>query len=408
MKDVTKIENCRICKSLELIEVINLGTQTLTGVFPKSENEHIVSGPLAVAWCRQCDLLQLQHRYPPEEMYGENYGYRSGLNHSMIEHLAGKASQLSFLAEVKSGDSVLDIGSNDGTLLSKYSNKNLQRVGIDPTAAKFQDYYEDGIELIPDFFSSKKLGGRKFKVITSISMFYDLEDPLLFVKEVKESLDEDGIWHFEQSYMPSMIRQNSYDTICHEHVEYYSLTPVASMLEKAGLRIIDVKMNGVNGGSFAVSACHRDAYKNYHCDILEWLLQREEKSGYSTPSPYREFEQKIFEHRQSLRSLIDNINQQGKIIHVYGASTKGNVLLQFCGFTKEDLPYAAEINPYKYSRVTPGSHIPIISADESRLMKPAYYLVLPWHFRESVIRNERQFLADGGNLIFPLPEIEIF
>ena len=149
---------------------------------------------------------------------------------------------------------------------------------------------------------------------------------MLFVNDIKESLTEDGIWHFEQSYMPSMIRQNSYDTICHEHVEYYSLTPVASMLGKVGLKIIDVKMNGVNGGSFAVSACHHDAYKNYSCDILDWLLRREEKSGYSSPSPYREFDQKIFEHRASLRSLIDNINQQGKTIHVYGASTKGNVL----------------------------------------------------------------------------------
>lgn len=407
MKDVTKIENCRICRSSELIEVINLGTQALTGVFPKSENDDIVSGPLAVAWCQQCDLLQLQHRYPPEEMYGENYGYRSGLNQSMIDHLAGKANHLTLLAKVKSGDSVLDIGSNDGTLLSKYSNSNLQRVGIDPTAEKFQEYYEDGIELIPDFFSAKKLGRRKFKVITSISMFYDLDDPMLFVSEVKESLGVDGIWHFEQSYMPSMIRQNSYDTICHEHVEYYSLTPIANMLGEAGLRIIDVKMNSVNGGSFAISACHCDAYKNYSCDILNWLLRREEKSGYSTPAPYREFEQKIFEHRESLRSLIDNINQQGKSIHVYGASTKGNVLLQFCGFTKEDLPYAAEINPYKYGRVTPGSNIPIISADDSKLMKPDYYLVLPWHFRESVIRNEKQYLVEGGNLIFPLPEIEI-
>jgi hypothetical protein len=407
MKEIIQIKNCRICQSSELIQVVNLGIQALTGVFPKSENEPIISGPLEVVWCRQCDLLQLNHRYPPEEMYGENYGYRSGLNPSMVDHLTGKAQQLSQLTNIKSGDAVLDIGSNDGTLLSAYNCKGLQKVGIDPTAKKFQKHYEEGIELIPDFFSAYKVGGRKFNVITSISMFYDLDDPVLFVNEVKESLSENGIWHFEQSYMPSMIRQNSYDTICHEHVEYYSLSPIAKMLNDADLRIIDVKMNAINGGSFAVSACHKDAHLNIECDILNWILKREEQSGYSTPTPYREFENKIFEHRQSLRTLIFDLNQRNKTIHAYGASTKGNVLMQFCGLTSEHIPFAAEINPYKFGRITPGSNIPIISAEESLKMKPDYYLVLPWHFREGIIKNEKNYLSSGGKLIFPLPEIEI-
>jgi hypothetical protein len=407
MKEIVQVKNCRICKSTELILVINLGTQALTGVFPKSENEPIISGPLEVSLCRQCDLLQLNHRYPPEEMYGENYGYRSGLNPSMVDHLSRKAQQLSQLTNIKNSDAVLDIGSNDGTLLAAYCCNGLQRVGIDPTAEKFRKYYSEGIELIPDFFSTSKLGGRKFKVITSISMFYDLDDPMRFVNEVKESLTDDGIWHFEQSYMPSMIRQNSYDTICHEHVEYYSLSPIAKMLNNADLRIIDVKMNAINGGSFAVSACHKDAYLNLECDILEWLLKREEKSGYSTPTPYREFEHKIFEHRDSLRNLIFDINKKGKTIHLYGASTKGNVLLQFCGFTSEHIPFAAEINPYKFGRVTPGSNIPIVNSEESLRLKPDYYLVLPWHFREGIIKKENDYLSSGGKLIFPLPEIEI-
>ena len=408
MNTVKKIKHCRICKSSDLVEVINLGNQTLTGVFPKSEYDKVISGPLAVCWCKECDLLQLQHRYPPEEMYGENYGYRSGLNQSMVNHLAEKTTHLSFLANLKNNDSVLDIGSNDGTLLSKYENNNLNKVGIDPTGLKFKEYYKDGIELIPDFFSAKKLNKRLFKIITSISMFYDLDEPMLFVNEIKQSLTSDGIWHFEQSYMPSMIRQNSYDTICHEHLEYYSLTPVARMLKNAELKIIDVKMNSINGGSFAISACHKDAYKNHNCDILDWLLAREENSGYSTPYPYREFEKKIFEHKKSLQKLVQEINERGKTIHAYGASTKGNVLLQFCGFTYKNIPYAAEINPYKYGRVTPGSNIPIISAEESKRMRPDYYLVLPWHFKEGIIRKEKNYLTEGGNLIFPLPEIEIF
>jgi hypothetical protein len=405
---IREIKNCRICKSSELVEVVNLGSQSLTGVFPKNCDENILCGPLAIVWCSSCDLVQLKHRYPPEQMYGENYGYRSGLNASMVEHLSQKAKYLSNFSGLSKGDAVLDIGSNDGTLLGAYRVNRLERVGIDPTAEKFREHYDSGVEIIPDFFTASKVGNRKFKAISSISMFYDLDDPRLFVQEIKESLHAEGIWHFEQSYMPSMIRQISYDTICHEHVEYYSLTPVAKMLDEVGLKIIDIKMNAVNGGSFAITACHSNSFPGIQCDLLDWLLKRESRSGFSTPWPYREFERKIFEHRESLLSLIKKINESGKTIHAYGASTKGNVLLQFCGLTSKEIPFAAEINPYKFGRFTPGSKIPIISSEESLKMKPDYYLVLPWHFREGIIKNEKEYLASGGKFIFPLPEIEVF
>ena len=404
---IQKIKCCRICTSSNLTEVVNLGEQALTGVFPKNKEEDVLSGPLAIVWCQNCDLVQLKHRYPPEEMYGENYGYRSGLNRSMVEHLSQKARELSCFADLKSGEYVLDIGSNDGTLLGAYTLSKINRVGIDPTAEKFRDFYEDGIEIIPDFFSFDKLGGNTFKIITSISMFYDLDNPKVFVEEIKKSLHPKGVWHFEQSYMPSMIRQTSYDTICHEHVEYYALTPVAKMLKEAGLKIIDERMNAVNGGSFAVTACHDDAFDNIECELLDWLLKRESYSGFSTPWPYREFERKIFEHKESLVTLVQTIKESGKTIHAYGASTKGNVLLQFCGLNNDLISHAAEINPYKFGRVTPGTNIPIISSEDSLKMRPDYYLVLPWHFREGIIRNEKDYLSSGGKLIFPLPEIEI-
>ena len=391
-----------------MVEVVNLGSQSLTGVFPENLDEKILCGPLAIVWCSCCNLVQLKHRYPPEEMYGENYGYRSGLNASMVEHLSQKAKYLTNFSGLDKGDAVLDIGSNDGTLLGSYQVSGLERVGIDPTADKFREYYDSDVKIIPEFFSASKVGNGKFKAISSISMFYDLDDPRVFIQEIKESLHSKGIWHFEQSYMPSMIRQISYDTICHEHVEYYSLTPVAKMLDEAGLKIIDIKMNAVNGGSFAITACHSHAFLEIECELLDWLLKRESRSGYSTPCPYREFERKIFEHRESLLSLIHKIKESGKTIHAYGASTKGNVLLQFCGLTSQEIPFAAEINPYKFGRFTPGSRIPIISSQQSLKMKPDYYLVLPWHFREGIIKNEKEFLASGGKFIFPLPEIEVF
>ena len=406
-----EIEECRLCKGEDLLEVLNLGNQVLTGIFPDSKENEITKGPLVLVWCNHCNLLQLKHRYDPNEMYGENYGYRSGLNSMMVEHLRTKVESLVRLYPLDTDDAVLDIGSNDGTLLKAYQQSDIRRVGVDPTGEKFSEYYCDGITLIPDFFSADTIGSKlsdcKFKIITAISMFYDLEDPIQFVKDISKVLDKEGVWHFEQSYMPSMLRLNSYDTICHEHVEYYSLKPIKMMLEKCGLRIIDVKMNAVNGGSFAVTACHDDASHKSNSPVIEWLLEQEYRMGLHTPAPFREFEKRVFDHRFHLKNLIEKLHRDGKIIHGYGASTKGNVVLQFCGMTEEEIPCIAEINEDKYGKFTPGTNIPIVSDLESKSRNPDYYLVLPWHFKSGILKNENDHLSRGGALIFPFPEIEI-
>ena len=405
---VTVIKNCRLCKSSNLQVVVNLGDQALTGVFPKSKSDDITSGPLRLVWCHECSLLQLEHSYPLDEMYGANYGYRSGLNKIMVEHLSSKVSFLCQNVELETRDSVLDIGSNDATLLKAYKIEGIKRIGIDPTGKKFASHYSNDIKLIADFFSADEFPNEKFKIITSISMFYDLENPQKFVSDIAQVLHKDGIWHFEQSYMPSMLRQNSYDTICHEHLEYYALTPVKKMLDACDLKIIDVKMNSVNGGSFAITACHQNANFEANNSVIQWMLEWEDKSKFNSPLPFLDFEKRIFDHRLSLQTLIHKINEEGKIIHCYGASTKGNVLLQFCGFNEDNISHVAEINPDKFGCFTPGTSIPIISAEESEKMSPDYYLVLPWHFRDGIIRNEKQFLEKGGRFIFPFPEIEIF
>lgn len=402
-----KISSCRSCSSSDLDSVLELGNQKLTGVFPKSIDQDISCGPLSLAWCKSCNLLQLFHSYDPDEMYGENYGYRSGLNSIMVNHLSSKTHLLSKQFGIQSGDSVLDIGSNDGTLLKSYKIDGLRRVGIDPTGSKFSHFYPSDIELFEDFFSSSLLKGFKFKVITAISMFYDLEDPSSFVRNIREVLDDDGIWHFEQSYMPSMLRMNSYDTICHEHIEYYALKPIQKILSDGGLRILDVKMNAVNGGSFAVTACHQRASFKSNDAVISWLLEQEMHMGLDSPRPFADFKNRVFQHKNELKSLLLELKEAGKTVHGYGASTKGNVLLQFCGITPEEVPYVAEINQEKFGCFTPGSNIPIISDAESKAMNPDYYLVLPWHFKSGIINNEKEFLADGGSLIFPLPEIEI-
>jgi hypothetical protein len=406
-----EIHKCRVGETTDLVSVLSLGEQELTGVFPKSADEPVTSGPLELVWCPSSGLLQLKHSYEPSEMYGDNYGYRSGLNQSMVNHLTDKVRYLERLVKPAAGDVILDIGSNDATTLKAYSTAGLNRLGIDPTGNKFSEYYPADIRLVPDFFSAKayrSLESRQAKIITSIAMFYDLESPIQFAREIESVLADDGVWHFEQSYMPSMLRLNSYDTICHEHLEYYSLGVVKVILEKAGLKLIDVVMNAVNGGSFAVTAA-KASNKTLKPNnaVIDWLLGQEERMGLNTPRPYREFEERTFRHRDDLRRLINALNADGKKVLGYGASTKGNVVLQFCGFTAKDIPAIAEVNPEKFGRFTPGSRIPIVSEAEAKAMKPDYFLVLPWHFKDGIVKREQEFLSSGGKMIFPFPEIEI-
>jgi len=405
-----EIEKCRISGSTNLITVLSLGEHYLTGVFPKSTSEKITKGPLELVWCTDSGLLQMKHSYSLSEMYGENYGYRSGLNSSMVNHLNQKIKFLQKMANLKDSDLVIDIGSNDATSLKAYK-ENLIKVGIDPTGIKFKKYYTEDITLIPDFFSSKVFknyfSNLKAKIITSIAMFYDLEQPLEFVKDIESILDNEGIWHFEQSYMPNMLRTNSYDTVCHEHLEFYSFKVIKNIVEHCGLRIIDVQKNDINGGSFAVTVCKKDAKYKSNFPIINWMLKQEDDLGLDTPKPYRDFEERVYKHRKNLKNLIENLVSDGKKIFGYGASTKGNVLLQFCELTNVHIPFIADVNTDKFGSFTPGTNIPIISEQEAKDMKPDYFLVLPWHFKYNILNREQEFLSNGGKFIFPLPEIEV-
>jgi len=411
MSGYKKLERCRIGGGDNLISVLNLGRQTLTGVFPRSTDETLTSGPLELVWCPESGLLQLGHSYASSEMYGENYGYRSGLNQSMVDHLTRKIQILERVVDLKPGDTVLDIGSNDCTSLKAYSTSAIHRIGVDPTGAKFKSFYPEDVKLTEDFFSAaafRKCSSAKAKIVTSVAMFYDLDDPISFAREVESIMAPDGIWHFEQSYMPSMLRLGSYDTICHEHLEFYSLAAVKRILDAADLQMIDVIMNSVNGGSFAVTAAKKNSSSLKANDaILDWLLEQEHRMGLQTPRPYRDFEERVFRHREDLRRLLFSLAADGKRVLGYGASTKGNVLLQFCGITTQQVAAIADVNPDKFGAVTPGTHIPIVSEKEARKMNPDYFLVLPWHFKEGILRREQEFMASGGKMIFPFPEIEI-
>jgi hypothetical protein len=400
-----------LCGNQDLIPVLSLGNQVLTGVFPRSPEGKITSGPLELVKChgdQGCSLLQLAHSYDSAEMYGANYGYRSGLNRSMVAHLGRKVQKLTQIQPLSSGDVVLDIGSNDGTLLSFYPDGPLP-IGMDPTAAKFREFYQHRVTVIPDFFSSEKFltetAGRKARIVTSIAMLYDLEEPLKFVRQVASVLDDDGVWHFEQSYMPSMIKANAYDTVCHEHLEYYGLRQIQWMLKRGGMKILDVEINDINGGSFAVTAALESSSRRIQESRIQSLLQAE--STFETLKPFEDFARQVASHREKLLEKLSTISRQGASILGYGASTKGNVILQYCGLTPREIPAIAEVNPDKFGSYTPGTLIPIISEKEAHTRNPDYLLILPWHFRENLVERESAFLRNGGKMLFPLPSIEV-
>ena len=411
------LNTCRACGSTALTKVIDLGDQHIQGVFikPGSPTPPMRKIPLALVRCdptrdeNACGLLQTSCTVPPEILYA-TYWYRSGTNRTMRDHLAGIAREMATLLE-RTDARVLDIGCNDGTLLLAYP-PGFDRYGIDPSNAIVE--IEGDVTVVQDRFPSAELAqrmdGRKFDGITSIAMFYDLTDPVGFVRAIKDVLGPEGIWIFEMSYMPSMLRTTSYDTICHEHLEYYSLAVLEYILAKAGMKLFNASLNEINGGSIRCYATHAETFRfkdEAFRDRLESLRREEFDMELDTDRPYRLFQEAAEAHREELTRMVKELKRAGKRIHVYGASTKGNTILQFCGLDNSVIDYAADRNPDKHGARTIGTDIPIISEEASREMRPDHYLVLPWHFRAEFLERERETLAKGTAMIFPLPKVEL-
>jgi NDP-4-keto-2,6-dideoxyhexose 3-C-methyltransferase len=354
-----------------------------------------------------CGLLQLEHTFSLPEMYGENYGYRSGLNASMVRHLRAKVERILTISRPPQGSVVLDIGSNDGTTLAAYPEGEFTCVGIDPSARKFRRYYRSDAVVIEDFFSRNSFelafGSKKASIVTSFSMFYDLEAPLEFAREVASVLADDGMWVFEQSYMPLMLERNSYDTVCHEHLEYYSMRQIQWILQAIGMKAVDLEFNDVNGGSFSVAAV-KISNPMQASPLVEETLQKERALGLDGPAPYRAFAERVAQSREDLRRFVATAHAEGKRVAALGASTKGNVLLQYCDFGVEDIAVVGEVNEDKFGAWTPGTRLPI--QPEATVLEQGYdyYIVLPWHFRSTF---QAKHPGRGAKLIFPLPELTV-
>lgn len=409
-------QTCRICGSRALTPVLSLGEQYISGCFSDGEGTPPVTRkiPLELVRCdpahdeNGCGLVQLKHSVPPPILY-HSYWYRSGINQTMTDHLKSITEAASFAADLRKGDLAVDIGCNDGTLLKHY-RKGTTLIGFEPSASMCKVARDAKLKVVNDFFSAGSFSqcnlGMKPKVITSIAMFYDLENPHRFVADIKEILDEAGVWVLEMSYLPTMLAKNSYDTICHEHLEYYSLAPLERLLATHGLVVVDVKLNDINGGSFQVFVKHIGNVPSPGAEErIHALRLKEFQAGLDTAQPYVDFYRNIHANREELMVFLKRAKKEGKRVHGYGASTKGNTILQYCGVTPELVPMIADRNPAKWGSKTIGTNIQIVSEDESRAMAPDYYLVLPWHFMDEFKQREKAFLKRGGMFVCPLPEL---
>ncbi len=405
-----KINCCRICNSKKLEVLFSLGNLAFSGKFANSKRKNIKKGLIKLVKCKACSLVQLDRNFNSKFLYGKDYGYRTGINKTMTNHVKKIVKDASKFVKLKKNDSVLDIASNDGTLLNFYS-KSITTVGIDPILDKYKKNYNNIDFKISDFFNLKsinKIGIKNYKIITALSVFYDLKDPNLFIRNVKKILHKDGVFVLEHADLLLILKYNLFDTICHEHLEYYSTRIINYLLSKYDLKIYKHIYNDINGGSSQYYIVHKNSKYKVNSKKIAKIIYTEKKYGLDKKITYLKFYKRIVNIKKELVTLLNKIRNNNKVIHGYGASTKGNILLQFFGISKNFLECIADRNDMKNNLYTPGTKIKIVTEKISRKQKPNYYLVLPWHFKKEILSRELPIRKKGTKFIFPLPKLRIF
>lgn len=388
---------CRLCGSA-LETVLDLGNIYLNDFV--EEDQDIVAAPLTLVKCKDCELVQLKHT-PNLDLLYKQYWYKSNLNKSMIKALQDIVDNVEARADLQPGDVVIDIGCNDGTMLGQYSVPDLYKIGFDPALNLAKEAKKHCTSFYNTYFGDTSIKIPKAKAITSIAMFYDLEDPHTFVELVKKSLLKNGIWVIQFTDLLSMFKINAFDNICHEHLEYYSFKVLRNLFEQHGLEVFDVATNSVNGGSIRMYIGWKDMRRiTFAVDALE----KEERDYMNLfENPFESFAERTKNIREKLMKFLDEAKVQNKTVFGMGASTKGNTLLQYFGVGTNHIDYIAEINKDKYGKRTVGTNIPIISESSALSMNPDYFIVFPWHFIDMLLEVHKPYLKSGGKFVVPMP-----
>lgn len=400
------IKKCRSCLSGQLINILSLGEQYLSD-FSK-ENYKPEKSPLDLVLCRSCNLLQLKNTVSPTLLYTERYGYKSGINNTMKEELQKIVIATQKKISNRGKITAVDIGANDGTMLSYYP-KSVFKIAFEPIKKFANECKKHADVVINDFFNfrsyERELKKKKADIITAISCFYDIDNPNAFVRDVKKILRKNGIFVIQQNYLVGMLMNNAFDNIVHEHLEYYSFLSLETLLSRHGLEIFHVEESAINGGSF-ITFISRKKTKSIQESVFRWR-EYEKVLKLDQVKIYSDFAKRVKKNKRELYNLIVNLINKNKIIFVYGASTRGNTLLQFYHLNNKLIKAAVERNPEKWGKNISSLNIPIISEEQARREKPDYMLVLPWFFKDEFLEREKVYLAAGGHFIFPLPKVEI-
>ena len=396
-----KISKCRLCSHEKLLKIHSFGNLYVSNFVSKKDINNGIKAPLNLVYCKNCKLLQLQHSAPQEIMYKKFYWYRSGVTNTMKNALRNIFLTVKKMSILDKGDTVLDIGANDGTLLKYFKREKYITIGCEPAKNLTKFLRKNCKYVFNNFWNSKDLKEiiktekiKKPKLITAIGMFYDLENPSKFIADAAEVLDDDGVFIAQLMCLESMLKKNDLGNICHEHLEFYSYDSLKYLFEKNGLKIFKMEENEVNGGSYRIF-CKKNISRS---------ITYKEKTSLSD---VKKFVQRVKLNKKKCLNFLNNATKKGLKVFVYGASTKGNTILQFLNFDNKIIKYAVERNKQKIGASTIGSNIKIISEKMSKKLKPDYYLVLPWHFKKEIINREKEYIKKGGSLIFPLPKIQI-
>ena len=409
--NIIKRKTCRVCNSKMLKPLYSIGEQYVNNFIEKDDIEKCIKAPLEMVMCDNCTLLQLKHTAPQELLYARYYWYKSGITETMRSALLDITSKVEKNFNLKEGDVVLDIGSNDGTLLRSYTVPGLITVGVEPADNLVEEGKQGITHHIHDFWNYdayNQVLHKKAKIITAIGMFYDMEDPNQFISDSEKVLKKDGVFIAQLMCLKNMLDSNDVGNICHEHLEYYSFKSLEYLFKNNGLEIFDVEINNVNGGSYRVFAKkigetiqkRKGAHKRMQ-DV------RRSEIGLDTKKIHRDFYNRLEENKNKCYDFIKNEHAKGKKIWVYGASTKGNVILQYYGLDHRLIEAASERSSWKWGKYTVGTMIPCVSEEEARKAQPDYFLVLPYAFFGEFFEREREWRKKGGKFILPLPEFRV-
>ena len=396
-----KIKKCRLCNSKKLINIHNFGNHYVSNFVTKRNVKKGVKAPLNLVYCKNCKLLQLEHSAPQEIMYKKFYWYRSGVTNTMKYALKDIFLKVKKMSLLKKGDTILDIGANDGTLLKYFKNDGYTTIGCEPAKNLTNELKKNSNYVIDNFWNYKYLSNilnkhklKKPKVITAIGMFYDLEDPSKFISDAANSLDENGVFITQLMCLNSMIKKNDLGNICHEHLEFYSYPSLKFLFEKNGFKIMKIEENEINGGSYRIF-CKKNIKKS--------IAYREKTSL----NDIKKFIKRVKQNKKKCLSFLSKCKVDGKKVFIYGASTKGNTLLQYYGINSKMISFASERSPEKWGKYTIGTGVEIISEEYARKLNPEYFFVMPYAFIKEFVIREKKWLKKGGKFILPFPNFKV-